>query len=108
MATISKDEIALDTTIINLKFMLSGKREILNVCCTATQSAEFVDFLNQNRFKKLNKKEKEMFDNRFYIFDDIRNKKHVAVSLKDIKYFEIPFLIDKDDDNYELKILSWN
>lgn len=106
MAVISKDEIDLDTTMINLKFVLRGRKEILNVYCTATQSTEFVDFLNQNRFKKLNKEESEMFDNRFYIFDDIKNKKHVMVSLKDVKYFEIPFLIDNGEE-YELKILSW-
>lgn len=107
MAVISKNEIDLDTTMLNLKFILRGRREILNVYCTATQSAEFVDFLNQNKFKKFNKEEKEQFDNRFYIFDDIKNKKHVAVSLKDIKWFEIPFLIDTGE-KYDLKILSWN
>lgn len=105
MTRISKNKIDLDTTIIKIKLMLKSSRNTLTVNCTATQAIEFVDYLNENRAVVLNKHDKEKMENKFYIFDDILNKKQVMVSIPDIKYMEIPFFID-DGEEYDLQILT--
>ena len=45
-----------------------------------------------------------MFENKYFIFEDIVNKKHIQVSVNDIKWMEIPFLFDNGTD-YEVKML---
>jgi len=107
MPTIDKDKIDLDTTIVEVKLIVRGNRSILKINCTARQAIEFVDYLNENRGIIRNKTDKEKFENKFYIFDDIIHKKTVGVSLKDVKYLEIPYFIDKKD-KFDIKILTVN
>lgn len=104
MARLKKD-IDLDTTIVTIKFLLKGSRNFLTVNCTATQCIEFADYMNQNRVVAKSKHEREMMENKFYIFDDIKNKKQVMVSIPDVKYWEIPFFIDEGEE-YDIKVLT--
>ncbi len=53
MAKIKKDKIDLDTTLVELKFVLKGNRQIVKVHTTATESCNFVDWLNKNRTKHM-------------------------------------------------------
>lgn len=106
MAKISK-EIDFNTTVVKIKLQLKGNRNIQYINCTASQVMDFVDFLNKNESVVLNKYDKEKMENKYYIFDDILNKKNILVSFRDIKYMEIPFFIDTGKD-YDLKILTWN
>lgn len=106
MAKISKD-IDLDTTVVKLKLVLKGNRNIQTIYCTVAQAIEFTDYINENRFVIRNKHEKQMMENKFYIFDDIVNKKNVMVSIPDVKYMEVPFFIDAGQE-YDVKILTIN
>lgn len=108
MAAFKKDNVDLDTLMVKLKLILKGRRDVLNINCTATDACDFVDFLNENEAVVLNKYDRQKMDNKFYIFDDIANKKTVSVSLQDVRYFEIPHFIDVGDDDLKLKILTIN
>lgn len=107
MAKIKKKSIDLDTTVTSIKMLLRGSRNYININCTVAQAIEFVDFLNENKTVILSKQQKEMMENRFYIFDDIVAKKSVIVNFSDLKYMEIPYLFD-DGQDYDLKVLTWN
>ena len=91
MAKIKKASIDLDTTVVKVKFLLRGSRNYININCPVSQCIEFVDYINQNKAVVLTRADKEMMENRFYIFDDIVDKKTVMVSFNDIKYMEIPY-----------------
>ncbi len=105
MAKIKKASIDLDTTVVKVKFLLRGSRNYITINCTVAQCIDFVDYLNENKTVVLSKKDKEMMENRFYIFDDIVAKKTVMVSFNDIKYMEIPYFIDAGDE-FEIKYLT--
>lgn len=107
MAVFDKNDVDLDTTIINLKLILKGRRDILNIQCSASQACDFVDHLNENESVYMNKFDKQKFDNKFYHFDDIAGKKTVSVALTDVRYMEIPYFFDKGE-NLELKVLTYN
>ena len=107
MAKIRKDNLDIDTTIVNIKMMLKGQRNMINICCTVAQCIEFVDYMNDNKAVAKCRHEREKFENKYYIFDDIKNKKNVMVSIPDVKYWEIPFFIDNGDE-YDIKILTIN
>lgn len=107
MAKISKEKLDLDTTVVAIKMVLKGSRNLMTINCTASQCIEFVDYLNENRGVIRNKYDREKMENKFYIFDDIINKKNVMVSLNDVKYMEIPFFIDTGKE-YDVKILTVN
>ncbi len=107
MAKIKKESIDLETTVTSVKMLLRGSRNYITINCTVAQAIDFVDFLNQNRAVIRTRQEKEMMENRFYVFDDIVSKKTVMVSFNDLKYMEIPYLFD-DGDDYDLKVLTWN
>ena len=104
---IDKNKIDINSTLVKLTFILKGNREKLEVDTTLSQACDFVDILNDNKGKHFNKAQKEMMENKFYIFDDIIHKKTVGVSLKDVKYLEIPYFIDKKD-KFDIKILTVN
>ncbi|MEY8417056.1 hypothetical protein AAK964_12200 [Tissierella praeacuta] len=108
MTKIKKSDLDLDITIVKLKLILKNRRDTLFVNCTATQAMEFIDYMNENNAVVLNKYDREKMENKFYIFDDIANKKTVMVSIPDVKYMEVPFFIDAEDDNLDLKILTYN
>lgn len=107
MAKISKD-IDFDTTIVPIKLIIKGNRNIITINCIYEQVIDFLDFQQRNEAVVKNKYDREMFENKYFIFDDIVNKKHIQVSLNDIKYMEIPYFFDRDDGDYDLKILTWN
>jgi hypothetical protein len=104
VAKIKKDKIDLDTTLVELKFVLKGNRQIVKVHTTATESCNFVDWLNKNRTKHMTRAEKEMFDNQYYIFNDYKTKNTVLIRRDSIKTMTIPFFIDSCAD-IEFKIL---
>lgn len=106
MAKIKKDIIDFDTTLVELTFILKGRREILKVHTTASQCMNFIDVLNENRFKNFKRKEKEMMENRFYVFDDYKKKSTILINLLDIKYCEIPFFVDSGKE-WDFKVLQY-
>lgn len=108
MAAFKKDNVDLDTLMVKLKLILKGRRDVLNINCTATDACDFVDFLNENEAVVLNKYDRQKMENRFYTFDDMANKKTVTVAIPDVRYFEIPYFFEVDNDNLELKILTIN
>ncbi len=105
MAKVSKD-IDFDTTVVTIKLLLKGNRNMMTINCTYSQVIDFLDFQQRNEAVVKNKHDREMFENKYYIFDDILNKKNVMVSLNDVKYMEIPYLFD-DGEDYDFKILTW-
>lgn len=106
MAKVNKD-INFDTTVVAIKMLMKGNRNMITINCTYGQVIEFIDFQQRNEAVVKNKHDREMFENKYFIFDDIVNKKNVMVSLNDVKFMEIPYLFD-DGDNYDLKVLTWN
>ncbi|WP_446897706.1 hypothetical protein ACSVC9_12010 [Clostridium sp. LBM24168] len=54
MAKINKNKIDLDTTLINVSVILKGFGQKLDIYTTATESTEFVDWLNSVYCKLLN------------------------------------------------------
>lgn len=106
MAKVSK-EIDFDTTVVSIKLLMKGNRNIITINCTYSQILDFMDFQQMNEAIVKNKHDREMFENKYFIFDDILAKKHIQVSLNDIKYMEIPYLFENDNE-YDLKILTWN
>lgn len=106
MAKISKEKIDLDTTLVELKFILKGYRQEVKIYTTATQATEFVDVLNENRHRNMNRAEREAMDNKYYTFDDYKRKSTVTVNLNEVKVMEIPFFIDEGKE-YDFKFLSF-
>lgn len=104
MAKVSKD-IDLDTTVVTIKMMIKGNRNIQTINCTYTEVVDFIDFQQRNE-AIISKYDREQFENKYFIFNDIIKKKHIQVSVNDIKYMEIPYLFD-DGDNYDLKVLTY-
>lgn len=107
MAKIKKDMIDLDTTLVEMKFILKGNKQIVRVHITAAQSCDFVDWLNKNRFRKMTKAEKEMFDNKFFMFNDYKTKEAVMIEKDSIKSMRIPFFVDSGE-NIDFKYLVTN
>ncbi|MCR2042625.1 hypothetical protein NSA23_00710 [Anaerosalibacter massiliensis] len=105
MAKVSKN-IDLDTTVVSIKLLIKGNRQMQTINCTYTEVMDFLDFQQRNEAVIKNKHDKEMFENKYFIFDDVIKKKHIQVSLNDIKLMEIPYLFD-DGKDYDLKILSY-
>lgn len=106
MAKIKKGSIDLDLTLVELRFILKGFRQEVIVYTTATDSCEFVDWLNENRNVGSHKvKDKEKFSNKFFIFDDYKKKCTVCINKDEIKSFTIPFYMDCGDE-LEFKILQ--
>ena len=105
MAKVSKN-IDLDTTVVKIKLLMKGNRQMQTINCTYTEVINFLDFQQRNEAVIKNKHDKEMFENKYYIFNDVIKKKHIQVSLNDIKYMEIPYLFSNKND-YDLKILSY-
>lgn len=106
LAKIKKSDIDLNTTLVNLRLILKGFRQELVIYTTATECCEFVDVLNQNRFNKMGKAQREMMENKYYTFTDYKRKSTITVSLPDVKVFEIPFFFDNDDE-WDFKILTY-
>ncbi|MDI9475558.1 MAG: hypothetical protein QM295_01835 [Bacillota bacterium] len=103
MATVSKD-IDFDTTVVTIRTLIKGHKHMQNIKCTYSQVMDFLDFQQRNEAVVKNKYDREMFENKYFIFEDIVNKKHIQVSVNDIKWMEIPFLFDNGTD-YEVKML---
>ncbi|WP_053956827.1 hypothetical protein [Inediibacterium massiliense] len=107
MAKIKKNMLDLDTTLVELKFVLKGNRQMFTVHTIATEACNFVNWLNKNKFKKMSRAEKEMFDNQFYFFDDYKTKNTVCIERDSIKTMTIPFFIDEGED-IDFKYLVMN
>lgn len=103
---IDKTKIDIDMTLVKLTFIMKGNRERLEVNTTLSQACDFVDMLNDNKYKKLSKADKEAMENKFYIFDDYKKKETICINFYQIKAFTIPFLIDNGAD-YDFKIMEW-
>lgn len=108
MAKVNGQELDLDLTIVKVKLMLKGNRNIQTINCTASQVIEFTDYMNDNKAVIKNKYDREKFENKFYIFDDLITKTNVVVSIPDVKYWEIPFFNEVENKEYELKMLTIN
>lgn len=100
--------IDFDTTVVPVKLIIKGNRNMMTINCTYGQVVDFMDFQQRNEAIVKNKHDREMFENKYFIFNDILAKKHIQVSLNDIKYMEIPYLFDDENNEYDLKILTWN
>ncbi|QCH28017.1 hypothetical protein [Clostridium tyrobutyricum] len=106
MARISKDKIDLDTTLINVSVILKGFRQKLDIYTTATESTEFVDWLNNNpAIHSTRVEDKEKFTNKYFIFNDYKKKKTICINRNEIKEFEVPFISNISDIDIEFKIL---
>ncbi|MBV4448876.1 hypothetical protein KM792_04235 [Clostridium tyrobutyricum] len=106
MARISKDKIDLDTTLINVSVILKGFRQKLDIYTTATESTEFVDWLNNNpAIHSYKVQDKDKFTNKYFIFNDYKKKKTICINRNEIKEFEVPFISDISDSDIEFKIL---
>lgn len=105
MAKVSKD-IDLDTTVVQIKLLIKGNRNIMTINCTYAEVVDFIDFQQRNE-AIVSKYDREQFENKYFIFNDIIKKKHIQISVNDVKYMEIPYLFDRDDGDYDLKILSY-
>lgn len=103
---IDKNKIDLDSTLVKLTFILKGNREKIEVNTTLSQACDFVDVLNNNKGKHFTKAQKEIMENKFYIFDDYIKKETICINFYQIKAFTVPFLIDNGVD-YNFKILEW-
>ena len=108
VAKVNGQELDLDITIVKVKFMLKGSRNIQTINCTASQVIEFTDYMNNNKAVIKNKYDRERFENKFYIFTDLIAKKEIVVSIPDVKYWEIPFFMEDENKEYELKMLTIN
>jgi len=106
MAKIKKDLIDVDATLVKLRFLMKGFKQEIVINTTLSQVCDFIDILNQNKFKKLSKAEKEMMENKFYVFDDYIKKQTVCINFNEVKAFTVPFFID-DGEEYDFKILEW-
>lgn len=106
MAKIKKSDLDVNTTLVELNFILKGYHQTVNILTTVSQCCDFVDFLNQNKAVVRTKSDKEQFDKKFYVFEDLKRKHTVLISLDDIKAMTIPFFVD-DGENYDFKILQW-
>ena len=105
MAKVNKKDIDLDITVVQIKLLVKGSRNYITINCPVGQVIEFTDYLNANKAVVHTKREKEMMENRYYVFDDIVKKKTVMVGLNDIKYMEIPYFMDAGG-KFEVKILT--
>ena len=105
MTIVSKEKVDLDLVLIELKFVLKGFKQEVSIYTKASEACDFVDFMNDNRCRQLSKAEREMFDNRFYTFQDYKRKNTVTISLNDIKTMVIPYVVDKGD-HIDYKILT--
>jgi hypothetical protein len=102
---INRNELELDNTLVMLQFLLKGFHQTIEVYTTATESLEFVDWLNNNpELNSYKVEDKEKFTNKYFIFDDYIKKSTVCINKDQIKYFEIPYFV-KCDDNVKFKIL---
>ncbi|WP_129598429.1 hypothetical protein [Anaerophilus nitritogenes] len=106
MTKIKKNMIDLDTVLVEMKFVLKGNRQLIRVHTTAIKATEFVDWLNENRYKNMSRAEKKQFDNQFFIFEDYKKKETVMIERDSIKSMTIPFYMQKnDDDEIDWKVL---
>ncbi|HHV73429.1 MAG TPA: hypothetical protein GXX41_02025 [Thermoanaerobacterium sp.] len=106
MAKIKKSDYDVNTTLVELNFILKGFHQTVNILTTVAQACDFVDFLNQNKAVVRTKKDKEQFEKKFYIFDDLKRKHTVLISLDDIKAMTIPFFVDSGEE-YDFKVLQY-
>lgn len=104
MAKLPKNKIDLNTTLIEMKFVLKGYKQVVRVNTTATECCNFVDWLNENKTKRMTRAEKEQFKNQYYTFNDYKTKETVLIRRDSIKTMTIPFFIDSGDD-IEFKML---
>lgn len=105
MTKIKKSEIDFDTTIVTIKTLIKGNKNMQIINCSYTQIMNFLDFQNRNEAIIKNKHDREMFENKYFIFDDVIKKKTIQLSINDIKYMEIPYFQEIDEDQLDLKIL---
>ena len=64
-------DIDLDITVVQIKLLVKGSRNYITINCPVGQVIEFTDYLNANKAVVHTKREKEMMENRYYVFDDI-------------------------------------
>lgn len=107
MAKIKKDLINLDLTLVELKFIMKGKQQLITVYTTATASCNFVDWLNNNKALQSYKvNDKQEFSNKYFIFDDYKKKCTVCINRDEIKCFTIPFYMDTGNGEIDFKLLQ--
>lgn len=95
MAKVKKNEFNPDLILIELRFLMKGFRQEIIINTTATQSMEFVDWINNNPALKSYKRAiKDQFNNKFYIFDDYKKKETISINLQEVRYFKVPFYLD--------------
>lgn len=68
MAKVSKN-IDFDTTVVAIKLLMKGNRNIITINCTYTQIIDFLDFQQRNEAIVKNKYNREMFENKYFIFE---------------------------------------
>lgn len=107
MAKMFKKDIDLNLTLVEVRVILKGNKEI-NIYTTLAQTCDFTDWLNKNEaiFKSYKVKDKEQVKDMFFTFDDYVLKKSVSIRISDVKAYYVPFAIDTGDE-YEFKILEF-
>lgn len=103
-AKVKKKQVNVNELLVKMTFVLKGYRQVINVHTTAREACDFVDSFNCNK-AIYNKKEKEKFENKFYIFSDYIKKENVCIDFNTVKCFTVPFFVE-DEENYNFKILE--
>lgn len=100
MAKVKKSEIDLEKQLVEVTILLKGFPKPFIVNTTAKECCDLVDWLNENRaYSKV--------DEKFFIINDYVKKKTLVFEKAQIKYFEIPFFIDDGEENYDVKVLTY-
>lgn len=102
---VKKSEFDPDITLVDLIFLLKGRQKIM-ITTSVAECTDFVDWWNNNSaFKFYDKVTKDKFNNKFYTFNDYKNRESVSINVNEIKAFKVPFYLDKGVDEVEFKYL---
>lgn len=100
-------EYKLDEILVKIKLYVQGIKRQIVVNTTASEACRIIDLINHNYYQDDMTEEEiqETLEKRYIILNDVKGKHTVMIRLDDIKYMEIPFLVDTGD-NYTLEILD--
>lgn len=104
---VKKSDAKKDDITCIMKFYLKGNKT-LTINTTLEDSCDFVDYINRNQATKLKEGKVTnglLIGDKFFVFDDIKMKKTVAVNINEIKTFEIPFIESETEEELEIKAL---
>ncbi|WP_035290943.1 hypothetical protein [Clostridium sp. KNHs214] len=107
-ATLKKKGFEPSITLIDVEFLMKGFRQGILIHTTIEEACDFVDWLNENpAFKTYQKEVKNKFDNKFFTFNDYKKKKSITINKDEVKWMEVPFYLDKSEEEVEFKFLRF-